>query len=269
MPRRTKAQIWADDAVDRLYDHYAEVLVATKNLKREDAVYALSIVTEGPWSPLLGQPQPEDDGKPDTYPILRALVKAGIASTEETVQWRELNEVEPEPEPEAEPVKEGYDPEAEPADFTLEELSNADDAELRQLIYQVAELRQTEKDAKDTYDKLRPQISELVRRKGKPVSFIHPVTGVHKIATYVQRNSLVIDPGQLLQALVDYYGDNDQAEAIWTDCLKPREVDTKEGGRFHEAVRRHSDEVNGVPPEVVAAVARFAPQDPFVSFVNP
>jgi hypothetical protein len=136
-------------------------------------------------------------------------------------------------------------------------------------LHELQTLKATVREVEDKIKAVQERAITRQRAFGRPIALINPVTRAPEIAGIRQSETLVVPAAELLARLVEWYGDTDQAEAIWFGVLKPREVDTKQGGLFHQAVAAHSDEVNGIPKEVVAACATWKPSAAYIGFSKP
>lgn len=124
-----------------------------------------------------------------------------------------------------------------------------------------------QKAALDLYkDQLTEQALSLLKLVGRPVTFVDPVTGQPKIASPRRSVATKVNATSLLVALIEYYGDADQATMVWEETLKPREVDTKADGLLMKITARHSEEHQTVPPSVIAKVVRFKESASYVGF---
>lgn len=150
-------------------------------------------------------------------------------------------------------------------------------AKLRKLLWGL----QRNKRMRDRLDRERKEMTAeaaAILRKGSAM-VIDPSTGRPKLAAVRRDQEVRCDAGELLQALVEYNRDvlgldsetaNANAEAVWADTLKPREVDVRaedasgKPGRLRQAVKD-----GRIPAEVVHKVVHLVDKAPWVQFTNP
>lgn len=270
---------YSKDTGDRLVEHYAKLKAEKSHLNIEAARASIDNAGEK-FDSLLGRWTQQDEAKGYSpyYVYLRALVNAGIATQEELDEWESM-EFPDSPSASTETAGAGeeegvspapveYDPDLPPASWDRE-VPEPEHKPLLEDLHELQQLKATKAELEKKIEKVQERAIERQRAYGRPIALINPVTMAPEIAGVRQSETLIVDPGALLAALNEYYGDEDQAEAIWTAVLKPREVDTKKDGLFHQAVMAHSDENNGIPREVVAKVASFKPSSPYIGFSKP
>lgn len=278
---------YSKDTGDRLLEHYARLKAEKSHLNIEACRASIDNAGERFYG-LLGRMTEADvaNGYDGRYVYLRALVNAGIADDDEQAEWEKLIAEAEKPttltgdqiaqssqaERDADhvlPAPVEYDNDLPPAAWDREEPAEPEHLQLLEDLHELQTLKATIADLNDKVKAVQERALERQRAFGRPIALFNPVTRTPEIAGVRQSETLVVDAGELLKALVEYYGDDEQAEAIWAGVLKPREVDTKKDGLFHQAVLAHSDDVNGIPREVVAKVASFKPSAPYIGFSKP
>lgn len=164
-----------------------------------------------------------------------------------------------------------FDPEAEPVDMT-DQARNEDEVALQEFLWSLQRI----KGLRDQLDKDRAAAIEravpLLKRLGHPAMVMNPLTGSVQVAMVREDETLEVDAGELLAALIEHFKADgmgpmvaeDMAETVWKDVLKPPTVDTKEGGAFQRAVDH-----GRIPGHVVAKVARFKRKAAWIDFVKP
>lgn len=93
---------------------------------------------------------------------------------------------------------------------------------------------------------------------------IEGIDGKPYVASVIEAEVLKVDASELYEALVEHLGDGEEASMIWQDVLKPREVDTKDEGLFHQACKAER-----IPVEVIAKVARYEKRSAYIGFSKP
>ena len=159
-----------------------------------------------------------------------------------------------------------YDPDATPLNLDYTEPSTEEEHRLRTVYYQLRRLAAAKTSIDTERDELNAEAVELQRKIGRPVAIINPLTGKPEIGQLRQNETTVISADALLAALVEYYDDEEQAEMVWQQTLKPPAVDAKEGGLFEQVQRRHTEEHPTIPLSVVQKVARLKPSAAYIGF---
>lgn len=146
-------------------------------------------------------------------------------------------------------------------------MSEVNRARLEALLRQHAELG-VKKDALEAQRKaVQQEVLPLLREVGSVL--LHTDKGP-RIAGVRAPETLVVDAGELLEALIEQEGgDEEAATAIWTDVLKPPEVDTKDGGLFHKASEQIGEQPARIRPETVAKVATYKSISPHIGWSKP
>ena len=115
---------------------------------------------------------------------------------------------------------------------------------------------------------LKAEAFPLLKRVGS-YQIADPLDGKVKTFNIREPQKLVVDAGELLEALTEHFTAQmedpeyaqQMAEVVWLDCLKDREVDTKDDGRFHAQCQ-----AGRVPAEVIVRVAKYKPITPHIGF---
>lgn len=144
--------------------------------------------------------------------------------------------------------------------------------ELKDHLLELRRISRAEADLKKARAAHTAAAVPLIRELGNPV-VEDPVSGKPLYATVIEAETLVVDAGQLYDALMEQYdGDVDQAEMVWKSVLKPPAVDTKEDGLFLKATQERGDTGEGpalISIETIAKVATFKKSAAYVSFGKP
>lgn len=146
----------------------------------------------------------------------------------------------------------------------------AEDDALLEHLQELRRITAAEKALKVEKDRHMAEAVQLLGGESRMIK--DPIDGSTQIANVRQAETIVVDPGELLEALTEqYHGDIETAEAVWKGVLKPPVVDTAAEGLFLQATQERTDE--GLPalisPETVAQVASFKKSKAFVGFSKP
>lgn len=153
-------------------------------------------------------------------------------------------------------LPEGFDPEAVPTEYPG----------LMRKIKRIRFIQSTV----DRLDKERKSLQrEVIPRLRGPVALLDPRTGEPIVATATQSHTKVVDAQALLVAMLEHYKAEGmeledaavKADELVQSVLKPREVDTKEGGLFEQAHSR-----GDIPLSVVAKCAYLKPNSAYIQF---
>lgn len=139
---------------------------------------------------------------------------------------------------------------------------------LEEYLKEIRRLAENEKVFKIERERLSGMAQPLLEAVGSHM-LIDPIDGKKKIANIRAAETLQVDAGELYDALMEQTGDEDEAEAIWRDTLKPPAVDTADGGRFHQQCVPPEDEPDKEPrisSATVAKVARYKKAKAFIGF---
>lgn len=167
--------------------------------------------------------------------------------------------------------QDGFDKEADPLVLT-EGVQNDTERAVRELLWSLQRLSGLKANLEEQRKQLNQSLIPMLKQLGRPVMVMNPATGDVEIAAPREDETLEVDAGALLQALIAHFkaeGDHpedayEEASTIWQDVLKPPVVDTKEDGLFRSAV------VAGrIPGHVAAKVATFKKKAPWVGFTKP
>jgi hypothetical protein len=138
--------------------------------------------------------------------------------------------------------------------------------ELRSHLREMARIAVEAKELKRQRDNHNAEACAILRRVGSLV-IANPITHKAMVANVTEAETLKVDAGELLAALIEQYdGDEEQAEMVWRSVLKPPAVDTKENGLFHQACATRPEGEPPISPETVAKVANYEKAAAFVNF---
>lgn len=160
-----------------------------------------------------------------------------------------------------------YDPEAPPLEVT-----DIDDA-LREELWDLARLANQAASIKKARDAGNARVVPLLKAKGRSALIMHPVMHRQVVAGVREDETLVVEPGVLLENLIKHFHEveghplaeaEQEAEAVWKDVLKPLTVDTKEGGLFQTAHK-----AGRIPGWVAAASSHFEKKAGYIQFTQP
>ena len=153
-------------------------------------------------------------------------------------------------------------PEAEQATATEVE-------ELRVLLMDLRSISNTEKELSKHREAINLLAVPLMRKVGS-LLFTDPTNGTVKIANVRAPETLVVNAGDLLDALIEQEGgDIEMATVIWEGTLKAPAVDTKDDGLFHHASMGHGEEPAKITPETVAKVATYKASKAYIGYAKP
>lgn len=143
-------------------------------------------------------------------------------------------------------------------------------AQLDEHLRELRRISAMKKELQGDYDRHTAEAVQLLGGESRMIK--DPIDGSVQIANVRASETIVVDAGELLEALIEqYHGDVETAEVVWKSVLKPPAVDTKDDGLFLKATQERTEE--GLPalisPETVAQVATFKKAKAFVGFSKP
>lgn len=149
-------------------------------------------------------------------------------------------------------VESTFDPDAEPVEAP---------AQINEMLWELRRIAAQEKHLAELKKGITADLLPRLYSNGRPVMVTDPMTGELLIARPVQSKPIKVDAGELLKVLIDYYNDEEQADLVWAECLKPAEVDSKQEGRFEAAMQKYE-----IPVTVIGPILREKPSSPYVGF---
>lgn len=236
---------------DELLEHYAQVIV--DDGRAPHMPLARMMVDMSGEHAMLGRMSADDEqhGYTPRYVELRARKLAGLLTEDESAEWGQL-------------VVDTAQGDVYVVDGAgaPERITEADISQLKDYVNELRRIGAMEAGLAKDRARITTQAVPLMERVGS-LPFIDPTDGAAKIANVRAPETLQVDAGELLAALIEYYDDDEQGRVIWQDCLKGPQVDTKEGGLFHQQCQAEK-----VPAEVVVKVARYKRSAPYIGYAK-
>lgn len=148
-----------------------------------------------------------------------------------------------------------YDADAVPAPWDVQVPTDAEQVELREAMYSLQRIAH----AKAALDAQRASLLAvalpMLRRFGRPVALVNPVTGQPQVANLRQDETLEVDYDGLVKAV---------GVRLANSMCKPRVVDTKDGGLFDQA-----QQAGLITAAQVGKLTRLIPKAAYIGFNHP
>ena len=258
----SSADKYDQDTGDDLLEHYADVIV--QDGRAPSMPIARLMVDMSGENAMLGRLTEEDEkhGYNARYVLLRARKLAGLITEDEQAEWDQL----------VEDTAAGdvyvVDGQGEP-----ERVTEADIGQLKEYVQELRRIAAATAGLERDRRRINDQAVPLMRRVGS-LPFLDPTDGEAKLANVREPATLQIDAGELLAALIEHFQGGltdehsrvvaeEEAETVWRACLKGPQVDTKDGGLFHQMCQAEK-----VPVEVIAKVARYKTSSPYIGYAK-
>jgi hypothetical protein len=131
-------------------------------------------------------------------------------------------------------------------------------------------LSRYKKELKKDWDSHTAAVLPYLREHGSLV-LVDPTDQSLKAAAVVEAETLQVDAGELLDALIaQYQGDIEQATMVWKSTLKAPTVDTADEGLFFQATQPpEPGQEPLISSETVVKVAKYKKSAAYVGFARP